>query len=197
MKSYLILALSIYLSVVTARADSRPEISTELLRQIQSDFLQLSQPLNFVIQARDSWSGIDALQRGFGVQPASVKVVVLKGDTLEFQEKYPAGAIAIALYPYLKDHDHDAEACIILYAVMNEKLPIDFTSFRSRNEPGDWASVANKEVRLARSSASNLGMHSYHWSVTRTAYKVKREEMLPYSLKKKSSMGSWFSRLFR
>jgi len=178
-----------------AKSSARQSLSNELLRQIQSDFLQLSQPLNFTVKTQDDWTGVDALQRGLGAGPGKAKRVILSGDALEFKGKYPAPAIALALYPFFKDEAHDAEAYIIMSAVMDEREPMNFTSFRSRSDLGDWPQIRAIEAKGRRSSAASFGARTYHWSPMGTIYKVAQNEILPSSFKKKTKRGNWFSRL--
>ena len=160
---------------------------TGRIQQIQSDFLQLSRPLDFTLQTEDDWSGIDGIQRSLGARPDKATRIKLHGDAKEFQDKYSAGEVALALYPFFRDDNNDAEACIMMFAVQRTDVrPKDIaTTFRSREQPGDWQSQKASVIRYAKGDALEHVLQNFTgWNPKAPQYKVPPDQILPSSLKK-------------
>ncbi len=181
----LCMSMSVVGSSASAQWKSLPTV--EEIRQIQSDFLQLEQPLNFKVKLEDDWEGVDALQRSFGAGPDKCIRIKLYGDALEFKDKYSVADIALALYPFCREPAHDAEACIILYGVVGSKI-ISFSTFRSRQSPGDWEQRRKLEIDVSESVAINQIQKSHDRFdpiKAKSIYRFGSTQLKPSSLKKK------------
>jgi hypothetical protein len=170
----------------------------ETIRQIQSEFLQLSQPLEFDLRKKDIPLGVNPFHSPSGM----LYYFVLRGEVEQFRATYHPADIAIALRPFLREPDHDAEAHIILSALMKKSLAYDEIGFRSRANPGDW----QKNGRAAADLTSSV-THSFisQWSTVSTTshdfkklqqYRIPPNELLSSTLKKKTKRGNGYSRLF-
>ena len=177
--------------------------STARIQQIQSDFLQLTRPIKFSLHEEDDWSGIDAIQRGFGARPDKATRIMLSGDAKEFQDKYSPGEIALALYPFFRDGNNDFEACVIMFGV--DKTNIVYAdhfentikSFESHQNSGDWEAKKNLITTDARHAArSDIQSHFTGWNPKAPQYQVPPDQILPSSLKKTKKI-PWYLRLFR
>lgn len=158
--------------------------TVEALRQIQSDFLQIQWP----IQTRLRTTVMDIESQG----PETYYRLELLGEAKAFQDAYPPALIAWALRPYLSDSNHDAEAALILTAVV---LPIVDdgwsprrpTTFRSRDEPGDWEQVRKAQVDSLDSIAGGFASDGVKNGLSARPlkkYRVPPDQVLPSSLKK-------------
>ena len=201
---YILLLLAFAACSLPARADDRwgkghdtrldhprskdlPPPSDELLRQIQSDFIQLPLPLEVRFEKRYDGDGSYWYR------------ALLQGDAKLLQFKCQPEEVVLALFPYIKDPQHGDEAGLIINAIMEStsELWIDYPGKRKTQE---WQDNRKDRASVTRIDAGNLlGRRGGKWvrAFADRNPKVSQAELLPYSLKKKSAMGSWFRRLFR
>lgn len=171
--------------------------------QIQSDFLQLELPIRYSVKTTTRRVG-----EGIILAPEPYYHRELQGEARVLQESYPPAWIAWALTPYLDDPQHDAEAYLIVDAAIdvfegNQWSYGKPTTYVSRGNPGDWP-VRRKELASA-GAAENAKLNGIKQSQVRDwdelesfhHYRIPPGKVLPSSIKKKSRLGSWLSRLFR
>ena len=201
---YILLLLAFAACSLPARADDRwgkghdtrldhprskdlPPPSDELLRQIQSDFVQLPLPLE-----------VRFVKRYFGDGNYWYRAL-LQGDAKLLQFKYQPEEVVLALYPYIGDPQHGDEAGMIIKAIIESTSDywVDYPVKRGTQEWKDGLKDRSWGVRI--DARNLLGRRGGKWvrAFADRNPKVSQAELLPYSLKKKSAMSRWFSRLFR
>jgi hypothetical protein len=171
----------------TPRSKDLPPPSDELLRQIQSDFVQLPLPLEVRFERRYRGDGSEWYR------------VLLYGDAKLLQFKYQPEEVVLALYPYIGDSQHGDEAALIIKAI-TEASGDYWLDYLNKRKTQAWQDDRKHRSQGVRIGAGNLlGSRGGKWvrAFTDRSPKVSQAELLPYSLKTKSLVGSWFSRLFR
>ncbi|WP_395745496.1 hypothetical protein [Prosthecobacter sp.] len=164
-----------------------PPPTDALLRQIQSDFVQLPLPLEVKFEKR--WDGDGSYWHR----------ALLHGDAKLFQYQYQPEDIVLALWSYIDDEQHGNEAGVIIAAV-TESTADGWVHYRADKNTPAWAKDRKNRLIGVRGDARGmLQSRGGPWvrSFSDRKPKVTAEELLPYSIKKKKRLGSWFSRLFR
>lgn len=103
------------------------------IAQARAEFLALREPLEYewVVErpAQGPWSVDDGASK-----------VVLEGDMRELADTHGLAVLVYALWPYLRDPDYEARAFLVLESMVNAVDRGFPFGYRSRAEPGDWAS---------------------------------------------------------
>ena len=118
-----------------------PPPPQERVEQIRREFLALNRPLDFTVKVKDGgWRGGD------------VSDLVLGGATARFAKAYSNVELVHALWPMLDDPKTDADAFMVLFGkIAPSRYGGHFPSYRSPQQPGDWAVRRKDDIRICKS----------------------------------------------
>ena len=123
-----LLAATIGLTVTwTAGAVEQPTLFDNRVMDVRQAFLGLPRPLGYEMKSKHDY--VDTLTW-----------IVLTGETAQFANKYSTNELIYALWPYLDNHEYNAEAAIILLGTTGRKFlsPLILT-YKDRRQPGNWS----------------------------------------------------------
>jgi len=127
----------------------------ERIEAVRKEFLNLRRPISYEYI-------IDQKSRSLFANDAKTHVD-LRGSTLSFTKTASKEELVYALWPYLEDEAHDAEASIILLAVLRPTLGDIRLSYRSLAEPGNWQEIGKMTVDRSKRACWALLGKSRGW----------------------------------